>query len=143
MSTNHFARFKFNALERWIPLPLILLCVIAAWNSISQYQILFALSVLLSLYWIYRLVCVWSYHFIIFEESGIIIRKGLFFLPYHLKFIQITNIRTIKPDKHIHFQVDESHEIHLPLSRLTKEDRIRFIFLIESDVNRISINASL
>jgi len=142
MSTNHFARFRFNALERWIPLPLILLCAIAAWSAFRMYPLLFVIAVIIGLYWIYRLICVWNYHFVIFEESGIIIRRGLLFLPYHFQFTQITNINTIKPDKHINFQIDKTHEIQIPLSRLTKPDRIRFIFLIESDVNRLSINAT-
>jgi len=140
MSASHNARFRFSAFERWIPLPILLCFLFVGWNLNGNMPIFFAISLFISLYWIYRLIYVWLFHYIIFIDSGIIVRKGFLFIPCHFKFNQITNIHTIKPDKHINFQIDEHHIIQLPLSRMNKQDRIRFIFLIESDVNRLSIN---
>ena len=142
MSTNHFARFRYNIMERWLPLVFLMLCIIAVISFIKySIWIILILLVIIS-YLIYRLLCVWAFHFIVFEETGVIVRRGLFFLPQHFRFDQITNIRTIEPDKHIHFQINSCHEIKISLCRLKKEDRIRFIFLIESDVNRLSINGT-
>ncbi|MBN2104092.1 hypothetical protein JW835_08650 [bacterium] len=142
MSTNHFARFRFNAVERWIPLPIIFLFVFAAGNFNVREPLIFTFCILIAIYWIYRMICVWLFHYVIFNETGIIVRKGFFIIPHHFEFSQITNIHTIKPDRHINFQINEKHIIQLPLSRMKKEDRIRFIFLIESDVNRLSINGT-
>ncbi len=141
MSTNHFARFRFNAIERWLPVPIIVIFGTLTWIFRTQINIVFLISLITTIYWIYRLICVWSFYFIIFEERGVFVRRGLLFIPHHFRFDQITNIRTIKPDKHINFQIDRMHEIKLSLARLEKKDRIRFIFLIESDVNRLAINA--
>ncbi|MBN1781966.1 hypothetical protein JW948_12615 [bacterium] len=141
MSTNHNAKFRYNALERWFPLAILLPCAGAAWLIAHDNMPFAALLIIIGLYWLYRLICAWTCHFIVFEEKGVSVRMGVFMLPRHFRFDQITNIRTIKPDRHIHFQINSTHDIQLPLSRLKKKDRIRFIFLIESDVNRLSINA--
>jgi hypothetical protein len=142
MSTNHFAKFRYSPLERWLPLFLSLFCLTAAGLLMRQTLSIPITFLILGCYWIYRLFCTHLFHFILFEEEGVIVRKGLFLQPHHFRFDQITNIRTIKPDKHIHFLVNSKHEVQISLSGLEKKDRIRFIFLIESDVNRLAINAA-
>lgn len=141
MSTNHFARFRFNFIERLLPVLIIICCTLFAWLIRHKFGAVSILAVMFILYWMYRLMIAWLFYFVVFNENGIVIRRGVFFIPQHLRFEQITNIRTIQPDKHIHFQIDMAHEVRLALSRLKKKDRIRFIFLIESDVNRLAINA--
>jgi hypothetical protein len=141
MSTNHFARFRFNLIERSLPILIILCTAWFAWLIRHKFETVTFFAVLFILYWIYRLFISWAFYFIVFNENGIVIRRGVLFIPQHLRFEQITNIRTIQPDKHIHFQIDMKHEVRLAVSRLEKKDRIRFIFLIESDVNRLAINA--
>ena len=141
MSTNHFARFRFNFIERLLPVLIIICSTWFAWQIRQKFEAISVLTILFVFYWMYRLIIAWLCYFIVFNENGIVIRRGVFFIPQHLRFEQITNIRTIQPDKHIHFQIDMAHEVRLALSRLKKKDRIRFIFLIESDVNRLSINA--
>ncbi|HDQ45814.1 MAG TPA: hypothetical protein ENN17_10015 [bacterium] len=73
---------------------------------------------------------------IAFSENGFYIRSGLFLSPKFHRFDAIREVRAIKSDHEILCITTQGETVHISLRRLSPKDRIRCIFLLESDVNR-------
>jgi hypothetical protein len=73
---------------------------------------------------------------IAFSQNGFYIRSGLFFAPKFYRFDAIREIRAFNSDHEVEFITTKDQVIHISIRRLSPKDRIRFIFLLESDVNR-------
>jgi uncharacterized membrane protein YobD (UPF0266 family) len=73
---------------------------------------------------------------IAFSEKGFYIRSNLFLAPKFYQFETIREIRPLKSDHELEFITSTGNYVRLSIRRLSRKDRIRFIFLLESDVNR-------
>ncbi len=73
---------------------------------------------------------------IAFSQNGLYIRSGLFLAPKFYRFDAIREIRALNSDHEIEFVTTKNQTVHISIRRLSQKDRIRFIFLLESDVNR-------
>jgi hypothetical protein len=77
---------------------------------------------------------------IAFSEKGFYIRSNLFFAPKFYQFETIREIRPLKSDHELEFITSKDSRARISIRRLSRKDRIRFIFLLESDVNRKHIS---
>lgn len=73
---------------------------------------------------------------IAFSENGFYIRSGLFIAPKFYRFDAIREVKSLNSDHEIEFVTTKDQIVHISIRRLSPKDRIRFIFLLESDVNR-------
>lgn len=73
---------------------------------------------------------------IAFEEKGFSIRSNLFTTPEYYEFHSIKHVRALQSDHVLEFERIQDDPVSITLRHLSKKDRIRFIFLLESDVNR-------
>lgn len=71
-----------------------------------------------------------------FIENGFYFRPALLSFRTYYAFDDIQHILPSDINNSVHFQLEDGQTIHLHLNHLNPKDHIRFIFLLESDVNR-------
>lgn len=73
---------------------------------------------------------------IYFSEDGFSIRTNLFAPSQFYEFQSIKAVRGLQSEHVLEFDRIQEAPVSLNIKHLSKKDRIRFIFLLESDVNR-------
>lgn len=74
--------------------------------------------------------------YISISKNMIIVNPGIFNKTKKYPFDEIVKIEHINPESKIKFHTKDGKRIQLPFYRLSKKNRIRFVFLVESDFNR-------
>ena len=91
------------------------------------------------------IICIFSFIHILFfltkpylhiSQANLSIRRSFFTKQKKYDLSRIQEIIKIKPDSYILLFSMQGQHIKIPIHRLSKENRIRLIFLLESDMNR-------
>jgi hypothetical protein len=111
----------------------LVVCLLHFQSSDAGRAVLCAATLLLALRTVYLL----KKPYLHLTDSHVIIRKGI--LP-NAKKIMLTDVHsahTNQPETYIELmRLNESDSVRIDLHPLDKADRIRFIFLVESNINR-------
>lgn len=106
----------------------------------GQTPVLTALGIgmiLLALALSYRLWTIFARPYLHLTDNQVTVYRGVFSIPVHYSLMDIHNAHTNHPETYIDLiGKDSSDPVRIDLHPLDKADRIRFIFLVESSINR-------
>lgn len=74
--------------------------------------------------------------YLVIREEGIAYYPYPFIIKKFFAFKHIKNVHFINPEYSVTFQMHDGESKSINIAPLSKKDRIRSIFLIESDINR-------
>ena len=78
-----------------------------------------------------------------FVDEGFYFKPSLISGRAYYAFDEIEHILPSETNNTVHFQLENGQTVHLHLNHLGHKDHIRFIFLLESDVNRKHVLKSI
>jgi len=80
---------------------------------------------------------------ILFTDDGFYYKPALLSNRAYYMFDEIQFILPSGSNDIVHFQLEDGQTVHIHLKHLNQKDHIRFIFLLESDVNRKHVLKSI
>ena len=84
-----------------------------------------------------RLFLIFARPYIHLTDNEVMVYRGAFPIPTHYSLMDIHSAHTNHPETYIELiGRDASDSVRIDLHPLDKADRIRFIFLVESSINR-------
>ena len=84
-----------------------------------------------------RVLMIFSRPYIHLTDLQVTVYRGIFPVPFHHSLKDIHSAHTNRPETYIELiGRDASDSVRIDLHPLDKADRIRFIFLVESSINR-------
>ncbi len=93
--------------------------------------------ILLALALFFRLWTIFARPYLHLTDTQVTLYRGVFSIPAHYSLMDIHSAHTNQPETYIELTSrDPSDSVRIDLHPLDKADRIRFIFLIESSINR-------
>jgi hypothetical protein len=96
-----------------------------------------AVMMILALGFSARVLMIFSRPYIHLTDNQVTVYRGVFPTPTHYSLLHIHGAHTNHPETYIELiGRDASDSIRIDLHPLDKADRIRFIFLVESSINR-------
>lgn len=135
------AHFRIRILEILVYLIILLLGIVILTiypkgNTHSWRLFFFPLPIVLSLLSLLQLLWYIFKPYVSISNESITLYPGVFLKSRNYAFNEIVKIVHVNPESKIEFHIKNGGKIQLPFYRLSKKDRIRFVFLLESDINR-------
>jgi hypothetical protein len=102
-----------------------------AWTAIGAVMMVLALGLSA------RVLMIFARPYLHLTDNQVTVYRGVLPVPTRYPLLDIHSARTNHPETYIELTGrDESASVRIDLHPLDKADRIRFIFLVESNINR-------
>ena len=135
------AHFRIRIIEIFAYLLLLFIGVVILyiqlrWHVVPWQSLFLSVNIVLCMFCLLQLLWYLFKPYISISKNMIIAYPGIFMKAQKYPFNEIVKIEHINPESKIKFHTKNGERIQLSFYRLSKKNRIRFVFLVESDINR-------